>query len=227
MRRRRSLASVIALALGLTACSPSPAPDASPAPGDGPVVAFYGDSYTLGTGASEETKRWSTVISASRGWREFNPSVNGLGFVNQRRSFGEDDLPALIIAEDPDIVVITMGLNDNFSYAHRADRIREAIVEDFTRLHDALPDARFVAVEPFWYTADRPESVDIISGWVEDAASTIDADWIAGASHWLDGHYAGSEDSWMAADGLHPSDEGYAQMAERMDTALKELDPPL
>ena len=227
MRRRRSLASVIALALGLTACSPSPAPDASPAPGDGPVVAFYGDSYTLGTGASEETKRWSTVISASRGWREFNPSVNGLGFVNQRRSFGEDDLPALIIAEDPDIVVIAMGLNDNFSYAHRADRIREAIVEDFTRLHDALPDARFVVVEPFWYTADRPESVDIISGWVEDAAAMIDADWIPGASHWLDGHYAGSEDSWMAADGLHPSDEGYAQMAERMDAALKELDPPL
>ncbi|WP_144874435.1 SGNH/GDSL hydrolase family protein [Microbacterium sp. 1.5R] len=225
--RRRSLASVIALALGLTACSGSPAPDSSPTPGDGPVVAFYGDSYTLGTGASDEANRWSTAISAERGWREFNPSVNGLGFVNHRSSFGDDDLPALIIAEDPDIVFITMGLNDNFSYGARADLIRETIVDDFARLHDALPDARFVVVEPFWYTADRPDSVDIISGWVEDAASTIGADWIPGASRWLDGHYAGSADSWMAADGLHPSDEGYLQMAERMDAALAELDPPL
>ncbi|MFJ4222905.1 SGNH/GDSL hydrolase family protein [Microbacterium sp. NPDC089695] len=229
--RRSALVSVfalaLALALGLTACSPSPAPDASPTPGDGPLVAFYGDSYTLGTGASDEANRWSTVISAARGWREFNPSVNGLGFVNQRTSFGEDDLPALIIAEHPDIVFITMGLNDNFSYDLRADLIRETIVDDLTRLRDELPDARFVVVEPFWYTDDRPDSVEIISGWVEDAAATIGADWIPGASRWLDGHYAESEDSWMAADGVHPSDEGYAEMAERMDAALKELDPPL
>ena len=26
-----------------------------------PVVAFYGDSYTLGTGASDPSRRWSTT----------------------------------------------------------------------------------------------------------------------------------------------------------------------
>lgn len=218
---------MVALALGLSACSAAPAPDTSATPGTGPLVAFYGDSYTLGTGASDPSLRWSTVISEERGWREFNPSVNGLGFVNHRSSFGEDDLPALVIAQHPDIVFVTMGLNDNFSFAGRSELIRETITDDFTRLRDALPEARFIVVEPFWYTEDRPDSVATIIGWVSDAAATIDADWIPGASRWLDGHYAGADDSWMAADGLHPSDVGYRHMAEQMDAALRALDPAL
>lgn len=227
MRRIRSLASLAALALGLTACSAGPVPDASPTPGDGPVVAFYGDSYTLGTGASDPALRWSTIISEQRGWQEFNPSVNGLGFVNHRSDFDGNDLPELVIAQDPDIVFVTMGLNDNFSYDRRAELIRTTIADDLTRLRDGLPDARIIVVEPFWYTDERPESVETIIGWVEDAADGIDADWIPGASRWLDGHYAGAEDSWMAGDGLHPSDIGYRHMAEEMDAALDALDPPL
>lgn len=229
MRRLRSLASVLALTLGLTACAATgPVPDVTATPAaDGPVVAFYGDSYTLGTGAETPANRWSTVISEARGWNEFNPSVNGLGFVNHRQNFGEDDLPALVIAQDPDIVFVTMGLNDNFSFASRADLIHETIDSDLTRLRDALPEARIIVVEPFWYTEERPESVETIIGWVEDAAADIDADWIPGASRWLDGHYAGSEDDWMAGDGIHPSDIGYAHMTEEMEAALARLDPAL
>lgn len=231
-RLRRALAAVGVLVLGgsLAACSSAPDPEAAVVPeGDGPVVAFYGDSYTLGTGASDYTKRWSTVISEDRGWREVNPSVNGLGFINHRTAFGEGsgDLPDLVIAAEPDIVFVTMGLNDNFSYASSADRIHGQIDEDLTRLHDALPDARFVVVEPFWYTSERPESLDVISGWVEAAAADIGADYIPGASRWLDGHYADSSDSWMASDGLHPDDTGYAHMTEEMDAALAALPSPL
>ena len=227
MRRLRSLASVVALALGLTACSAAPAPDTAATPGAGPLVAFYGDSYTLGTGASDPSLRWSTLIGEERGWNEFNPSVNGLGFVNHRSDFGENDLPALVIAQRPDIVFVTMGLNDNFSFPGRADLIHETITADLTRLRDALPAARIIVVEPFWYTDERPDSVATIIDWVEDATSAIDADWIPGASRWLDGHYAGADESWMAADGIHPSDIGYRHLAEQMDAALARLDPAL
>lgn len=185
----------------------------------GERVAFYGDSYTLGTGASAEDKRWSTTISRQRNWQEFNPSVNGLGFINNRTDFNDGDLPSLVIADKPDIVFITMGLNDNFSYDYSAEAIQQQITLDFTRLKDALPNARFIVVEPFWYTDDRPPSVDIISSWVKDAAAAIDADYIPGASHWIEGH-----PEWMADDGLHPNDDGYAAMAVQMDAALKNLD---
>jgi len=220
--RSRLLAAVALLAMttGLAACgSPDSASDGVPA-GDGPVAAFYGDSYTLGTGASDPAKRWSTLISEERGWREFNPSVNGLGFVNHRDRFGDDsgDLPSLIIAEQPDIVFVTMGLNDAFSFDRAADQIHAQIDDDLRRLKDALPDARFIVVEPFWYTDDRPEAIETIIEWVAEAAADIDADTIPGASHWIEGH-----PEWMAADGLHPNDEGYAEMAKRMDTELGRL----
>jgi len=217
------LAAAAGLAL-LAGCAPAtPAPDAGtgragvPA-GDGPVVSFYGDSYTLGTGASDPSKRWSTIVSAERGWREHNESVNGLGFVNRRTSFEGGDLPGQVIAADPDIVVVTMGLNDAFSYDARADDIHEQIGDDLHRLDDALPEARLVVVEPFWYTDERPESVDVIGGWVREAADEVGADFVPGASRWLTGH-----PEWMAADGLHPDDEGYAELARRMDESLTEL----
>jgi lysophospholipase L1-like esterase len=178
-------------------------------------VAFYGDSYTLGVGASDPSKRWSSILCAERGWSEFNPSVNGLGFVNNRAGI---DLPAEVIAARPDIVLVAMGLNDNFSYARAAADIHDQIGIDLTRLKGTLPDARFIVAEPFWYTDDRPESLAVVSGWVERAAADIRADYIPDASHWIEHH-----PEWMAADGLHPNDDGYARMAVEMDAALTRL----
>ncbi len=195
----------------MTACA-TPEPPRDP---NATEVAFYGDSYTLGTGATDQGKRWSTIICQERGWSEFNPSVNGLGFINNRTLFGDGDLPSQVIADDPDIVFITMGLNDNFSYDRAADQIKTRISEDLIRIKTALPDARIIVVEPFWYTDQRPKSVEVIIGWVKDAAAAIGADYIPGASRWIEGH-----PEWMAADGLHPNDEGYAEMARRMDAEL-------
>lgn len=224
MLRAAALAAAVALLAGCAPVAPAPGategfglePDTSPtiSTEGAPLVAFYGDSYTLGTGASSAAKRWSTIICAERGWNEFNPSVNGLGFVNNRRAVDE---PAQIVAEHPDIVIVTMGLNDNFSYARVPDdAIRTAIRDDFATL--AAIGARIVVVEPFWYTDDRPASVDIIIGWVHDGGDAIGADWIPGASHWLDGH-----PEWKASDGLHPNDAGYEQLAIHMDAELTQL----
>ena len=212
----RMLALAVTVALTLTACA-SPQPE-EPRDPNATRVAFYGDSYTLGTGASDPSKRWSSIICADRGWSEFNPSVNGLGFINNRGTFGEGDEPSEVIADDPDILFITMGLNDNFSYDRAADEIEAQITDDFARLSRELPEARIIVVEPFWYTDQRPESVEIIIGWVRDAAAEIGADYIPGASHWIEGH-----PEWMASDGLHPNDDGYAEMARRMDSELETL----
>jgi lysophospholipase L1-like esterase len=212
-----ALCLVIAIGVVLAVNAAKPTPGAT---GTGTRVAFYGDSYTLGTGASSPDKRWSTIVSRERNWNEFNPSVNGLGFVTNRADSGEGsgDLPSLVIESDPEIVFVTMGLNDNFSYDFSANEIRDQIGADLDRLKAALPDARFIVVEPFWYTDDRPSSVGVINGWVADAADAIGADYIPGASHWIEGH-----PEWMASDGLHPNDDGYAAMAERMDAELAKL----
>ena len=207
-------------AVTLIGCSPSlPTAISEPRDPNATRVAFYGDSYTLGTGATAADLRWSTVICDQRGWSEFNPSVNGLGFINNRSIFGDGDEPSQVIDDNPDIVFVTMGLNDNLSFDTKAVEIEAQITDDLTRLNDALPEARFIVVEPFWYTDERPRSVEVINGWVKDAAAEIDADYIPGASRWIENH-----PEWMASDGLHPNDDGYAAIAGRMNAELAKLD---
>jgi len=207
---------LLALALGMAGCAEPGATSTGPVPDGAPLVAFYGDSYTLGTGASDPSLRWSSIICRDRGWSELNPSVNGLGFVNNRTA--DRDLPGAIIERRPDLVLVTMGLNDNFSYAARAADIRAQIRTDLERLSSGLPEARIVVVEPFWYTDERPPSVEVIIGWVRDEADRIGADFIPGASRWIEGH-----PEWMAPDRLHPNDDGYAEMARRMDEELTRI----
>jgi lysophospholipase L1-like esterase len=184
----------------------------------GALVAFYGDSYTRGASASSPAKRWSTIVCREHGWREFNPSVSGLGFIHNRTLFGAGDLPDLIIRQHPDLVIVTLGLNDNFSFGVAAPAIHAQIGADLRRMKHALPTARFIVVEPFWYTDARPVWVGIINGWVQAAAAGIGADYIPGASHWMEHH-----PEWKASDGLHPNDAGYAMIAQRMDAALAKL----
>ena len=222
LRRRAVVASVVMAVAGamLAACAvTSGGPVQSPTPG-ATIVAFYGDSYTRGTGASSPERRWSTIISAERGWYEFNPSVDGLGFVNNRGLALGGDLVDQIVDHDPppDIVIVTMGLNDNFAMPASADDIRTAITDDLQRFRTELPDARLIVVEPFWYADERPDSVGQIIDWVEDAAERVGADHIEGASRWLEGH-----PEWMAADVIHPNDEGYAEIARRMNVELERL----
>jgi lysophospholipase L1-like esterase len=182
------------------------------------LVAFYGDSYTRGSTASSPAKRWTTIVCRDHGWREFNPSLNGLGFVHNRRVVGRGDVPDQIIRRHPDVVVVTLGLNDNFSYPVAASAVHRQIGADLRRLKSGLPRARIVVVEPFWYSDARPPSVGIIAGWVRRAAADIGADYIPGASHWIEHH-----PEWMAGDGLHPNDVGYAQIAARMNAELGKL----
>lgn len=129
------------------------------------------------------------------------------------------DEPGEVIAARPDIVFITMGLNDNFSYDRAAAEIHRRIDVDFSRLKGALPAARFIAVEQFWYTDERPESLGVISGWVKSAASDIGADFVPGASQWIQHH-----PEWMATDRLHPNNKDYAEMTRRLNAELKKLD---
>lgn len=187
----------------------------------GPLVAFYGDSYTKGSGATTPAQRWSSLVAQAEGWTEYNAGYPGLGFVRKRDKVG--DVTADVIAQHPEILIVALGINDNFEWTGNEQAIQAAVLPEFQRLRDGLPNTRIIVVEPWWYTAERPESVEQIIGWVQTAAGAIDADYISGASHWLDEDPA----AWISPDGLHPSDAGYAHLAQRMLEELDALSPAL
>ena len=108
-------------------------------------------------------------ICEERGWREFNPSVNGLGFVNNRDGLGAR--PAR-----PD----HRGRPRHRLHHHGTERRVQLRPRrppasgigsrtTSSACASALPDARFIVVEPFWYTEERPESIETIIDWVGGA----------------------------------------------------------
>ena len=74
-------------------------------------------------------------------------------------------------------------------------------------------------VEPFWYTDERPHSLAVISGWVRDEAAAIGADYIPGASHWIEHH-----PEWMAdRTACTRTTPATPTWRPKMDAALTEL----
>lgn len=186
------------------------------AAGEGSVVAFYGDSYTFGEQASSPDTRWSTLLSEAQNWTEVNAGVNGLGYVANRE--GTDAVDE-VIAADPDLIIVTMGLNDTFEATTNIDAIEAAIRSDLARFRDEAPQARIVVVEPFWIPEPVSPGFELVATATADAAADAGLEYIAGAGTWLDGH-----PEWRADEPYkHPNDAGYAELARRMTAELVTL----
>jgi len=211
------IAALLVIAVGATALVlvlTRPA-DRSPARA-GAVVAFYGDSYTYGEQASSPDARWSTLLSEQQGWTEVNAGVNGLGYVANRT---DDDAVDTVIAADPDLILVTMGLNDTFEAETRIDEIDAAIRSDLERFRTEAPDARIVVVEPFWIPQPASPGFRLVAEATAAAAEDAGLEYIAGAGTWLDGH-----PEWRADEPYkHPNDAGYAELARRMTAELVAL----
>lgn len=181
-------------------------------PASGATVAFYGDSLTSGFGASSPDRRWATLLCRRHHWNEVNPSIPGLGFVHER---GDRDLPGIIVASHPDLVIVTLGANDLRLVDSRPHDIQAAIAADFTRLRDGAGEAPILVAMPFSPLSFQPPQLATLEGWLRDAAASIDAIVIES-----DGWMAGHED--LTVDGVHFSDAGEQRIAAYMDAAVRE-----
>lgn len=183
---------------------------------EGSVVAFHGDSYTFGEQASSSAARWSTLLSEEQGWVEENASLNGLGFVANRA--GTDAVQDVIDA-DPDLIIVTMGLNDTFIAEAQLEELTAAIHDDLARFRAEAPNARLVVVEPFWIPAPVSPGFTLVADAVKAAAEEVHAEYVSGAGDWLTDH-----PEWRADDEYqHPNDAGYAELARRMTIELEKL----
>ncbi len=109
--RRRGV--VVALFLVVDRRSSAPVADApSPSLSGRPVVAFVGDSYSAGSEASSPDKRWTTVLSAERGWNEINVAVPGMGYDVGRPTQHYASQVARAAASKPGTVIISGRWND-------------------------------------------------------------------------------------------------------------------
>src|SRR5690242_15941870 len=100
-----------------------------------------GDSYTIGTGASDESHSWPSIIARRLPADLTNPAVNGYTTEDLIR----DELP-LVETVHPDLVTVLIGVND-LVQGRGADRYRRSL----RTIYDAIGGRRVVAVSiPTW-----------------------------------------------------------------------------
>ena len=214
----RVAAFVVALGLVAPAARGAPAPDYVLTTRETPLarVAVIGDSYTTGTDeGGEGAKAWT-----ARAWQllarqgmQIAPDVAaeggaGYGTPGNRGSVFQG-LAARVVRPDDSLVVF---------YGSRNDQAVDPAVMSGV-IHDALevarrvaPKAQLLVIGPPWPTADVPPSVTTIRDVLANEARLEGATFADPlAERW----FVGSPEL-IGPDGVHPTDDGHAYMANKI-----------
>lgn len=183
-----------------------------------PVAVFLGDSYSAGVGASEENKRWTSIVSAAEGWEEINLANGGTGYLRtaERAGCGKDfcpnyqDLVADVVRNDPHVVIVAGGQND---VGLNEEDVQSAIEATFTAIREGLPDATIIAVGPSAPSVGK--SIVAIDEAVRKIAADVSATYISMLNPPV------LADGMILPDGVHVGDEGHLAIATRVTEKLK------
>lgn len=187
------------------------------------VALFLGDSYAAGAGATTTSRRWTSVLSAQRGWLEANLARGGTGYLKTATTTGCGlaycptfrEMTADAVAARPDIVVVSGGRNDLTLVTTDPSGVHQAVLDTYAALRQGLPSSRIYAITPMWDASTPPSVLQTLRGWVAEAAAQNDVTLVDGAETWLLGH-----PEWITSDKVHPNDLGYAQLAQRVGGSL-------
>jgi lysophospholipase L1-like esterase len=178
-----------------------------------------GDSYTIGTGASHESRNFPSLIAARieaaahRRVELMNPAVNGFTTIDLiAKELGYiDDLK-------PDLVSVLIGVND-LVQGRTIEQYRESLVE----IYDAIPStAKTAAISiPNWsiVPAARDYGDPAHERSLTERFNEVAEREAKGRGFtWIDltevSSRATRSPAWIAADNLHPGDDQYAAWAD-------------
>ncbi len=232
VRRGAALACalLIALAVTLVAC-PAGVPRAAAAtPVTGPVhVAFLGDSYTFGVGATAPTNGYAYLVARHERWTARVVGLPGSGYVRVAIRDNKDIAAGLaaVIAAQPQVVIVECGHNDAMP---RVDDLRTgaAAYRDLSALRAALPHATIVVVGPVWLDGFPDQRALYVRHAIHVAQRRIPGTlWIDPiAEHWFTGswtRHTGDDATMINYAAGHPNNLGYRHMARRLEADLQAL----
>jgi lysophospholipase L1-like esterase len=183
----------------------------------GQVVAYLGDDWTVGTGASQKSKRFTTLVSKQLGVTPRNFGVDGTGYAKSTDSTAPNNYDARVdevAAAHPDTVVVSGGRND---VSDGQSTVESDIKTLFTQLHKKLPDATLIAIEPMWGDSAKPTELAPIAAAVHKDVEAVGGHYIAMPDP-IHGH-----SSWMSDNQADPNDAGYAAIAKALAPKLQAI----
>ena len=171
-----------------------------------------GDSYTLGTGASDESHSWPSIIAMRLGAELTNPAVNGyttLDLIREELSY--------LARIDPDLVSVLIGVND-LVQGRSLDQYRRSLAT----IYDALGGRSVGAVSiPTWSYVPAAASfggAETVARLTREFNEVAREDALERGFRWIDIAAASTSAigsrAWIASDQLHPGDAQYAAWAD-------------
>ena len=192
------------------------------------VYLALGDSYTIGTGASHESRNFPSLLAsrieeATRRRVELvNPAVNGFTTVDLiAKELG------YISDLHPDLVSVLIGVND-LVQGRNADRYRESLVEIYDAI--AATHSRVAAISiPNWSVV--PAARDFgdtarLKMLTDQFNAVAHEEAIKRAFAWVDITEVSTRSTgspgWIASDELHPGDTQYSAWADVIWDAVQD-----
>jgi len=181
-----------------------------------------GDSYTIGTGASDASHAWPSIIAARLGAELENPAVNGYTTLDLIRH----ELP-LLDPFRPQLVTVLIGVNDLVQgrsvdqYRHSLRTIYDAVAGDPERkvAGVSIPTWSYVPAAASFGGKDKVERLTkTFNSVAHQEAEERGFTWVDLAEASTSGI---GTNGWVAADQLHPGDMQYAAWAEVIWSAIR------
>jgi hypothetical protein len=143
---------------------------------------FIGDAFTLGTGASDSSKRWTAIVSKAEGWHQVNLAHAGTGYAKASTSGCANKgcpnfagMVAEAAATQPGRVVVAGGQSD---LGTDIAEVEPLIQKTYTDLRAALPNSTIIAVGPPAISGVTAKITDLDAA-VQRAAASIGAQYVS------------------------------------------------
>ena len=193
----------------------SPSAHATSSSATHPVVAFLGDQYIGGDGATSRPLRWTSIVAADLGWTERDFAFGDTGYSTGGKIKGGTPYSArvaLVAAAKPSIVIVAGGRYDIQS-SNGPTQIKAGVTATFTDLRAALPNATIIAENPLWSASTPPSALALIAADVQQAVTAV------GGRYLYIGQPLIGTPGMLASNPADPNDAGYAALAKAFETA--------
>lgn len=184
-----------------------------------PLIYFFGDSYTQGTGAAGPDQVYAKVIANQLGMRSYQDGIGGTGWassdaanlVTERFNRRLDKM-----GEAPDFVVAALGYNDSGA---NVDTVKNNLDAWVKLVQAKYPDAKIVVLGP-WTPLGATAALDTIEDAIKAKCTELNLSFVSAK----DVLNAKNKGIYNSGDNVHPNQNGHNFLGYRMAAlTLEEL----
>ena len=203
------------------------------------LCAFDGDSFFEGTGSTFPSM-WGMAqrICQLFDWDMYNVAYGGTGYLNPgsggRVPIGDDARTNVLSKIQPDILIVSCGINDSLNSDRTEDSLKQAVDDYYKKIKTLLPNTEVIILSPispsnteyektnrmFLYNQLKESAkkygycyINVVFGETYDKKGNL---LISGLGDWKDGEGnvssvkdTGNRSIYINKDNTHPTQEGH------------------